>query len=128
MNPSISLKSEALPVVSLKLDNSDYTLSLPFTSVIEAEKSTGKSLKTLFEWWNVETHYLPALVRASLIQFHADVADEVTNKIFSCITTEGLSEIHAALCKMNFPKAMAQLEELHGKQSPVSQENTSPNE
>jgi hypothetical protein len=110
----IEIKSSVLSCLKLSVATDDatheYTLAYPIPAVIQAEKATGKDLKSLTGWFNLETKDMPAVIEAGLVKHHPDLKPGEFQSIVDNLTLESLDEIHYALCKLAFPKTMAEVE------------------
>lgn len=111
------LESAVIPSLTLQVDNRAYTVEFPLSAVVSAEEKTGRSLKSLSDWFQVPTKNIPALLEAGLSKHHQDVTPEEIASICDRLNPEALDEVHYALCKLAFPKSMAALEERQSKGS-----------
>ena len=107
---SITLQSAIFPTLKLSVDDKEYTLCFPIPAVIAAEEASGHSLKTLHDWLNIEIKHIPAVIRAGLSKYHAQISETEVQNIIGNLTPEAVDEVHYALCKLAFPRAMALLE------------------
>ena len=121
---SFEVNSEVFPVFKLNVDNREYTVCFPVSAVIKAEETIGHSLKSLKDWIGLEIKHLGALLLAGLSKHHPDVSIDLVNQILDCLTPEAVDQVHYALCKLAFPKAMAAIEE---QQQAKSKGEASPN-
>jgi hypothetical protein len=97
-------------IASLKLNvgEQSYTVRFPLRAVVEAEAATGKPLKTLNDWFALTTEDFPKVLAAGI---GGPDAKEVAERVCDNLNAESMDEVHYALCKLAFPKLIAQLEE-----------------
>lgn len=110
-----TLESAVIPSLTLKVDSREYTVEFPLSAIIQAEEKTGRSLKSLADWFNVQTKDIPALLEAGLSKHHPDVKPEDVQAICDRLNPESLDEVQYALCKLAFPRFMARIEEAKAK-------------
>jgi hypothetical protein len=109
------LESAVIPSLTLKVDSREYTVEFPLSAIVQAEDKTGRSLKSLSDWFQVPTKDIPAILQAGLSKHHPDVKPEDITAICDRLNPEALDEVQYALCKLAFPRSMAALEERNAK-------------
>lgn len=120
----LEVNSEALSRLTLRIKTDDdaepreYTLAFPISAVMAAEKATGKDLKSLNGWLSLETKDFATVIEAGLAKFHPNIDAGELSAIIESLTLEALDEVHFALCKLTFPRLMAEIESRKGSQSP----------
>jgi hypothetical protein len=119
----MKLEAAVIPSLLLTVGDVSYTVEFPLTAVIQAEEKTGKSLKSLNEWFNLQAKDVPAVLAAGLSKHHPDIEPGAVQAICDTLNPEALDEVLYALCKLAFPRRMAFIEEhsAKGKTSPNGQ-------
>ena len=107
---TLTLKSEVFPELTLSVDGKDYWLCFPLPAVIRAEEVVGHSLKSLHDWFNIDVKHIPAIIRAGLSKHHPTITESEIQQIIDNLTPEAVDELHYALCKLAFPRAMSLIE------------------
>jgi hypothetical protein len=117
------IESAVIPRLALKVDGREYRVEFPLSAVIKAEEKTGRSLKSLADWFTLSAKDVPAVLEAGLSKHHADVKEADIQAICDRLNPEALDEILYALCKLAFPRRMSAIEEerAKGKTSPNAQ-------
>lgn len=115
------VKAAVIPTLNLVVEDKSYTVEFPLSAVVKAEHITGKSLKSLNDWFNLQPIDVPAVLEAGLLKAHPDVTAEEISAICDRLNPEALDEVLYALCKLAFPRRMAAIEESNVKRK------TSPN-
>lgn len=113
---SMSQKQLALAVCThdaaiLSVDGGEYRLTFPMRCVIEAEKATGRSLKTPLDWARLEFKDIQAVLEAGLKTFHAEDAARVSRLVAEGLTPESLVQVQDFLFGIAWPEAMRRYEE-----------------
>ena len=111
-----TMESTVIPSLLLKVEDREYIVEFPLSAVIEAEEATGRSLKSLGDWFDLKSKDVPALLQAGLRKHNdgvnvLDVAQEICDRL----NPEALDEVLYAMCKLAFPRRMAALEESREK-------------
>lgn len=115
------MKIETTELPSLELEVKDngetktYLLCFPIPSVVRLEKSIGKPLKSMNDWLNLDKSDLSAVIEAGLFEYNPEVTAEQISRITKTFNAEVWDSLHYEICKLNFPKAMAKLEEAMAK-------------
>lgn len=117
------LECAVIPSLSLVIGQKLYTVTFPLSAVAKAENVTGKSLKSLPDWFNLETKDIPAVLEAGLYMHHPDIDAADICAICDQLNPESLDEVLYALCSLAFPRRMKAYEEhrekwAQGKVSP----------
>lgn len=94
------------PSKTVRINGRDYKLGFPFTVVIDAEKKTGISLKTLGDWMNIPYEHLPAILDAGFRKYQPDIPADFAASLLDAMTPEQVRELHVELWSMNFPNTL----------------------
>jgi hypothetical protein len=104
-----TIESAVIPSLTLKVDGKEYTVRFPLSAIIRAEEKIKKSLKYFVEWHELAPSDVPLVLEAGIAENHGDVTAEIA-AICERLNPEALYEIRYALCKLSWPRAMADYE------------------
>lgn len=113
-----TIEAAVIPNLSLKVGGKEYVVEFPLSALIRAEEKTGHSLKSLKDWFDLSSKDVPAVLQAGLSKHHANVTAEDVQAICDALNPEALDEVMYALCKLAFPRRMADLEAKTAKGKP----------
>lgn len=97
------------PNKTVEINGKEYQLGFPFSVIIDAEKRTGLSLKTLGDWVNVPYEKLPVILDAGFRKYHPDLPEDFTTTLLDAMTPEQVRELYVELWSMNFPNTVNKL-------------------
>jgi hypothetical protein len=108
------------PCKTVSINGREYRLGFPFSVIIEAEKRTGLSLKTLGDWIDIPYEKLPAILDAGFRKYQPDIPEDFASSFLDAMTPEQVRELCVELWTMNFPLTIKQISErtAKGKTSP----------
>lgn len=104
------IKLETKQPLPLSVDGTEYRLEFPLPAIVALEKKLGRSMKTASDWFRIQTHELPDVLRAGLQQRHADEADAVVEAIGRALDPENIEVLIAGLCGATWPKATERIQ------------------
>ncbi len=113
-----AIEAAVIPSLALRVAGKEYTVEFPLSALIRAEEKTGHSLKSLKDWFDLSSRDVPAVLEAGLSKHHADIKPEDVQAICDALNPEALDEVLYALCKLAFPRRMAELEAKTAKGTP----------
>lgn len=97
--------------LDIKLDDTINRVEFPLSAVAAIEEDLGRGMKTLPDWFRIQTKEVPAILRHGLTQLKADDAKETADLICENLDPEGIDTLIDALCASAFPRQVARFKE-----------------
>ena len=91
-------------------DGKKYTVEYPVTAVVAAEKASGKSLKSLADWFDLTWNDVAPVLHSGLAKHHPEATLEEVTAFCEDLGAEGVLEVRHALICLNFPRTMERIE------------------
>jgi hypothetical protein len=113
------LQLETRPLLEIRLgEDRTYMVEYPVTAVVAAEKASGKTLKSVAEWFDLDLLDVAPVLHAGLAKHHPDVSLDEIKALCENLGAEGVLEIRHALIQLNFPLTMGKIEKARRSKSP----------
>lgn len=118
-----TLKTTVKQWHTVLINDDTFTLGFPFSVLVEAEKKTGLSLKSLGDWLNIPYEKLPVILDCGFRKFKPELPEDFVTSFLDAMSPEQVHDLYVELWQMNFPETLNRLGEARSK----TKGDTSPN-